>query len=126
VLALTDFFGGNTVAEITSHSCKRYGQIRGLSMGTVRRELGVLRAAINHAFKNGRLTRTVAVELPERPPARDRWLTRQEAAHLIRAAKTRQARLYLPLFILIDGPTQGSDPLTALAASGLEGETDRL
>ena len=70
-------------------------------MGTVRRELGALRAAINHAFKNGRLTRTVAVELPERPPARERWLTRQEAAKLLRAARTPQARLYLPLFILI-------------------------
>ena len=101
VLALTDFFGGNTVADITPHACRRYSQTRGLSMGTVRRELGALRAAINHAFKNGRLTRTVAVELPARPPARERWLTRKETAKLLRAARTRQARLYLPLFILI-------------------------
>jgi integrase len=43
----------------------------------------------------------VAVELPNRPEARDRWLTRHEAARLIRAARTPQARLYLPLFILI-------------------------
>lgn len=41
------------------------------------------------------------MELPERPPARDRWLTRDEAAALIRATKTPQARLYLPLFILL-------------------------
>ena len=44
-------------------------------MGTVRRELGILRAAINVAFSEGRMTRKVAVWLPERPPARDRWLT---------------------------------------------------
>jgi integrase len=43
----------------------------------------------------------VAVHLPERPPARDRWLTREEAASVIKASKTPQARLYLPLFILI-------------------------
>jgi integrase len=35
------------------------------------------------------------------PEPRDRWLTRTEAARLIRAARTPQARLYLPLFILI-------------------------
>jgi hypothetical protein len=97
VLALTDFFGENTVVDITPQACRCYAQTRRRSMGTVRRELGALRAAINHAFKNGRLTRTVAVELPERPPARERWLTRQEAGMLLRAARTPQARLYLPL-----------------------------
>jgi integrase len=68
---------------------------------TVRRELGVLRAAINYAYKSGRITRPVTVELPERPEPRDRWLTRIEAAQLIRAARAAQARLYMPLFILL-------------------------
>src|SRR5215469_1618570 len=115
VLALTDFFEGNSVADVTSQTCGRYveercrsvisesGEVekRRCSAGTVRRELGVLRAAINYAFKNGRITRPVAVELPDRPEPRDRWLTRNEAARLLRAACTAQARLYLPLFILI-------------------------
>ena len=101
VLALTDFFEGNTVADVTPQTCGRYVERRGRSKGTVRRELGVLRAAINHAHKSGRITRPVAVELPERPEPRDRWLTRTEAARMIRAARTPQARLYLPLFILI-------------------------
>ena len=82
-------------------TCGRYVEKRGRSPGTVRRELGVLRAAINYAHRSGRITRPVAVELPERPEPRDRWLTRTEAANLIRAARTPQARLYLPLFILI-------------------------
>jgi integrase len=43
----------------------------------------------------------VAVALPENPPSRDRWLTRQEAARLVRASRTEQARLYMPLFILL-------------------------
>jgi hypothetical protein len=73
---LMDFFAESTVDKITKATCKRYAQTRGLSMGTVRRELGVLRAAINVAFGEGRITRKVAVALPERPPARDRWLTR--------------------------------------------------
>jgi integrase len=101
VLALTDFFEGNCVAEITPQTCGRYVEKRGRSAGTARRELGVLRAAINFAHRSGRITRPVAVELPDRPEPRDRWLTRIEVARLIRAARTPQARLYLPLFILI-------------------------
>ena len=115
VLALTDFFVGNCVADVTPQTCGRYveercrsvisdsGEVekRGCSAGTVRRELGVLRAAINYAFKNGRITRPVTVDLPDRPEPRDRWLTRTEAARLFKAARTPQARLYLPLFILI-------------------------
>jgi integrase len=101
VLALTDFFEGNTVADVTPQTCGGYMERRGCSADTVRRELGVLRAAINYAHRSGRITRPVAVELPERPEPRDRWLTRLEAARLIRAACTQQARLYLPLFILL-------------------------
>ena len=101
VLALTDFFEGNSVADITPDTCARYAEKRGRSAGTIRRELGVLRAAVHYVHKNGRMTRPVAVELPARPEPRDRWLTRREAARLIRAARTPQARLYLPLFILL-------------------------
>jgi len=100
-LELTDFFEGNTLADVTSLTCGRYAEKRGCSMGTVRRELGVLRAAINFAHRSGVTTRPVFVELPERPAPRDRWLTRQEAACLLRAARTPQARLYMPLFILL-------------------------
>lgn len=101
VLALTDFFEGNTVADVTPQTCWGYVENRGRAAGTARRELGVLRAAINYAHRCGRLTRPVAVELPNRPEPRDRWLTRAEAARIIRAARTPQARPYLPLFILI-------------------------
>jgi integrase len=100
-LALTDFFEGNTLADVTPQTCGRYGEKRGRSQGTIRRELGVLRAAINYAHRLGMITRPVPVELPERPKPRDRWLTRQESARLLRAARTPQARLYMPLFILL-------------------------
>jgi integrase len=64
--------------------------------------LGVLRAAVNHAHRVGRLTRVVAVDLPDGADARDRWLTRKEVAALIRAAlREPRVRLHLPLFILV-------------------------
>lgn len=111
--ALTGFWTGRSVGDVTPLTCAAYVEhrkvkpaqgkrkARQLSPGTARRELGVLRAAINFAHRCGRITRPIAVELPERPEPRDRWLTRKEAAALIRAARTPQARLYMPLFILI-------------------------
>ena len=96
---LAKLFDGKTVAEIPSFD---YVTKRGRAAGTVRRELGVLQAAINHAHKRGKLTRSVSVELPAVPQSKERWLTREEAAKLLRATRfDPKARLYMPLFILI-------------------------
>jgi integrase len=96
---LAKLYDGKTVAEIPNLD---YVTKRGRAAGTTRRELGVLQAAINHAHKRGRLTRAVSVELPALPPSKETYLTRQEAAKLIRAARfDPRARLYMPLFILI-------------------------
>jgi integrase len=104
---------GNKILDVTRETCEAYAKHRSikpaqgkrkerqLSPGTARRELGVLAAAIGHAHREGRITRNVTVFLPERPEAKERWLTRKEAAALLRASRTRQARLYMPLFILI-------------------------
>jgi integrase len=102
VKAMVPFWQGKTVAQINLESCRGYVVARKRSAGTARRELGVLRAAVNHAHRSGRLTRVVAFDLPESPQARDRFLTRAEAAALLRAALHEpRVRLHLPLFILI-------------------------
>ncbi len=102
VKSLVEFWQGRNVADVTRETCRRYEKARNRSAGTVRRELGVLRAAINHAHREGRITRTVAVRLPEKPQARDRWLTEAEALALYRASMSEpRVRLHLPLFILL-------------------------
>lgn len=102
IAPLGQFWQGSTVSEVTSDACHKYSDWRGRSAGTVRRELGVLRAAINYAFKEGRIARSVPISLPEAPESKDRWLTRGEAARLLEAAlSSAKARFYLPLFILI-------------------------
>ena len=69
----------------------------------MRRELSTLRAALNFAVGEQRLTIAPPVLLPEKPEGQDRWLTRPEAARLLNAARTGRSdvRLYLLLFILI-------------------------
>ncbi|WP_431205992.1 tyrosine-type recombinase/integrase [Bradyrhizobium betae] len=102
VKPLVEFWQGRTAVDISRETCRRFEQHRGRSAGTVRRELGVLRAAINHAFREGRLTRVVSVRLPETPQGRDRWLTQAEALALYKASMNEPGvRLHLPLFILI-------------------------
>lgn len=102
VRPLVEFWQGRTCIEVTRETCRRYEKERNKSSGTIRRELGVLRAAINHGYKEGRITRTIAVQLPRSAPPRERWLQRGEVAKLLIAAlKERRVRLHLPLFILL-------------------------
>lgn len=65
--------------------------------------MATLRAAINYAKEEGRLTYAPTVHLPSKPEGKDRWLRRGEAAALLNAARNGHpsTRPYLPLFILI-------------------------
>lgn len=100
---LVDFWGEQTVDAITTATCKSYWRWRARSPGTIRREMTTLRAALNFACEEGRLTRVPHVELPEMPDGKDRWLTHSDAAKLLNKARTARGdvRLYLPLFIVL-------------------------
>lgn len=100
--ALLPFWGSRPVSDVKAATCELYGVQRKKAPGTIRRELETLRAAINFSVRQGYLTLGAPVTLPGKPPAKERWLSRSEAAALIRAArKDPRARRHLPLFILI-------------------------
>lgn len=103
VEALLPFWQHHTLADITPTNCERYAKHRGKAPGTIRRELATLTAAQGFLHRDGQLTRIVAAPLPKKPDPKDRWLTRQEAARLLNAARHggRGTRLYLPLFVVI-------------------------
>lgn len=111
IQALLPFWGGLNASDIKAETCRRYcaqrqrvlkdGTVRPISNGTLRRELNVLQAAANHCHKEGYLTTSVKVALPEKPPARDRWLTRNEVARLIRSARRTSKGRHLARFILL-------------------------
>jgi hypothetical protein len=97
VEAMTPYWAGRTLADVTPQTCEGYADWRSRSENTIRRELNVLATAVNWQFKNGRITRPVAVLLPPKPQGKMRWLTHGEVDALLRAAhESKRARSYLP------------------------------
>lgn len=117
---LLDWWAGKSLAEIKTSTCREYATFRmgqsipsarsiaakkrKISAGTVARELTVLRAAVRAYHAEHPLDAMPVVTLPETAPGRDRWLSRAEAAALLRSARRhpdRHARKALVRFILI-------------------------
>lgn len=87
--ALLGFWAGKTCSTISKMTCEDYAKHRraaSIKDGTIRRELTVLSAALNYAVEEKKLTAAAAVTMPDPPPGRERWLTRNEAARLLAAA----------------------------------------
>ena len=101
IQALLPILGDLPLSAINGDVCRRYVKIRERSAGTTRRELGMLRAAINFCHAEGYLTAAPRVRLPGKPVSRDRWLTRDEAAKLLRAALRLQRGKHLARYILV-------------------------
>jgi integrase len=83
IARLNDFWGGMMLSDVTSAECRAYVKSRGKT-GGARSDLETLRAAVNHHAKENLHRGVVRVVLPPKGPPRDRWLTRSEAARLLR------------------------------------------
>lgn len=86
---LNKFWGSKVLTDINTREAKGYVKHRqkdGGGPGGARRDLEMLRAAINHHGAENLHYGKVSVWLPEKGEARDRWLTRSEAAAMIWAA----------------------------------------
>ena len=100
VLTLADFWQPFMLGDVNGRRCREYvawrtqqpvrsfkrNAPRFVSESAARRELEELRAAINHHRLEGLCSELVSVVLPEKPAGRDVWLSRPQAARLIRAA----------------------------------------
>ncbi|WOF43546.1 site-specific integrase [Sphingopyxis indica] len=102
VSAMLPFWRNRYVSEVTEGSCDDYLVWRNRATETMRRELGVLAAAINRAFRDGLISRTVTVFRPAPSEGRIRFLECHEAVKLVRAAsRVDRAAGHLPLFLII-------------------------
>jgi integrase len=139
---LLDYFGRMMLADVTGANCRAYAdwragkgpKIKGGRKGTgggARRDLQDLAAAIGHHAKEGLHRGVVRVVLPPKGEARQRWLTRDEAARLLRVcwrtretqegqATNRRPLRHLCRFLLL-GIYTGSRPGAILNASWLPG-----
>lgn len=89
---LLDYWGENTLADVSAATCAAYVASRGRA-GGARRDLEDLRAAINHHAREGLHRGDVRVALPAKGAPRERWLTRGEAAGLLWACwRAREMR----------------------------------
>lgn len=110
---LLAWWSERTCDYIRPETCRAYVRARmnaGVQSSTTGRELTALNAALGYAHKNGKLIDRPFVEIPQRPPPRDRWLTRGEAARLLwESRRDPHARGHLPLFIML-GLRTGARP----------------
>lgn len=97
---LNDFFGDMLLNEIKGQTCREYASDRG-SLGGARRDLEVLRAGINYYHAENTLDMVPKVTLPEKGMPRQKWLTRQEVARLLRAARNEKQCGHLVRLIMI-------------------------
>lgn len=82
---ITDFFGDMFLTELRGQTYRDYADDRG-NLGGSRRDLEVLRSAINHYHAEETLDMVPKVTLPEKGEPRQSWLTRREVAKLLLAA----------------------------------------
>lgn len=124
------WWGERTLSEITGATCRSYAAARGNDGGS-RRDLQDLSAAIGHHHAEGLHREIVRVVLPPKGEARQRWLTRGEAARLLWTCwRTREVQdgvatrkrplRHLARFLLV-GLYTGSRPGAILNASWFAG-----
>ena len=94
---LSKWWSDRKLSDVTARNCRAFAEKR--KPAAARRDLETLRAAIGHWHReHGPLPMVPAVIMPQKPQPRERWLTRGEAARLLKAARHTR---HLARFILI-------------------------
>ena len=97
---LNEFFGEMTVGEIRGKVCREFADERGTESGA-RRDLEILRAAVNYYHGEYTLDVVPKITLPDKCLPRERWMTRQEVAAMIRAARRLKQCKHIARLMLI-------------------------
>jgi integrase len=104
---LSKWWGDKTLTDVTARNCRAFAAVRPKVAG--RRDLETLRAAILYWHREyGPLPSVPIVTLPEKPAARERWLTRGEVARLLWAARRLPHLRRFILLALYTGSRSGA------------------
>ncbi|MGJ4945193.1 tyrosine-type recombinase/integrase [Bradyrhizobium sp. HKCCYLS1011] len=103
---LNEFWGDKTLIQVNPKTCREYVASRP-GQGGARRDLEVLRAAINNHSNQNLHFGEVNVTLPPKGAARQEWITRDQAAAIIWAAWR-----YREVQTIHSGPRKGEEVVT--------------
>lgn len=93
---LSKWWIGKNSSEVTAKNCRAYAATKKPTMGAA--DLKTLRAALKHwQREHAPLAVQPSIWMPPTRPPRDRWLTRDELAKLLRAAKAQHIRRFILL-----------------------------
>lgn len=94
--ALAPHFGQRIGSAITREDCRAYHKARlkdGMAPSSIVTELALLRACLRWRYKNA----APSIWLPPASPARDEYLSKDEARRIVNAAETPHVKLFLIL-----------------------------
>lgn len=100
--AVKAYFGAMKPADITAKTCRAYitdRRLKGRKNGTIGTELNHLRIVMSWARRTKLITVAPDIEMPAKPPPRERHLTRDEFNALLDESETHHLRLFLILAI---------------------------
>jgi integrase len=104
---LAPYWAHRMVASIKGQTCRAFAASRS-TQSMARHELETLRAAVRYFHREYGLDPVPAFTLPEKHGSRERWLTRQEAARLLRAARGLPHLRRFVLIALYTGTRSGA------------------
>ena len=87
IKTLLPFWANLKMTDINGQVCRRYIALRNRKPATLRRELGVLQAAINYSHKEGFIKIAPILVKPEVPHSEKRYLSRSEMYWFLRGAR---------------------------------------
>jgi integrase len=70
---------------------------KGLAPGTIKRQLSLLSASLNFSKTENKIDFAPVIVMPEEPPPKDRWLTKDEANRLLAACIERHTKLFVAI-----------------------------
>lgn len=104
---LAPFWAHRVVSSIKGQTCRDFAKSR-TTTSMARHELETLRAAVNYFHKEYGLDPLPAFTMPEKHGSRERWLTRDEAAALLKATRGLPHLRRFVLIGLYTGTRSGS------------------
>lgn len=100
--SILPWFGHFRPDQVQPIDCQNYIQDRrtaGIQDGTIWTQLGKLRTCLNWAVKAGLIDRAPHIQRPQKPPPKERYMTREEISRLLKVECAPHVKLAIHLLL---------------------------